>query len=234
MRVAAAKAIQLDPLLAEAHDALGMVYARDGQWEQSEKSLRRAIQLDPGRSMSYSRLALYLLLPLGRIGEAVHWLHIAEKADRLSAEIQFDLGYILISADRYEEASGHCQKLPADYPDKRQCLGRARFGQGKTDEAIQLLATDRLIDRGFLGYVYGRAGRREEAKALAAAVSQEPLPQAVVFAGLGDKDRTLVALERTASLGPFRLGGVLTYPELTLVRGDPRVKTLRKKVGLPE
>ena len=94
MRVADAKAIQLDPLLAEAHDALGMVYARDGQWEQSEKSLRRAIQLAPGRSMSYSRLALYLLLPLGRIGEAVHWLHIAEKADRLSAEIQFDLGYI--------------------------------------------------------------------------------------------------------------------------------------------
>src|SRR5262249_23657284 len=41
MRVAAEKAIQIDPLLAEAHDALGMVYARDGQWAQSEKSFRR-------------------------------------------------------------------------------------------------------------------------------------------------------------------------------------------------
>jgi adenylate cyclase len=30
MRAAAEKAIQLDPLLAEAHDALGLVYARDG------------------------------------------------------------------------------------------------------------------------------------------------------------------------------------------------------------
>ena len=50
MRAAAEKAIQLDPLLAEAHDALGMVYARDGQWEQSEKSFRRAIELDPSRS----------------------------------------------------------------------------------------------------------------------------------------------------------------------------------------
>src|SRR5437879_10988583 len=38
MRAAAEKAIQLDPLLAEAHDALGVAYARDGQWEQSEKS----------------------------------------------------------------------------------------------------------------------------------------------------------------------------------------------------
>ena len=48
MRAAAEKAIQLDPLLAEAHDALGMAYARDAQWEQSEKSFRRAIELDAG------------------------------------------------------------------------------------------------------------------------------------------------------------------------------------------
>jgi TolB-like protein len=39
MRSAAEKAIQLDPLLAEAHDAIGVVYARDGHWEQSEKEL---------------------------------------------------------------------------------------------------------------------------------------------------------------------------------------------------
>ena len=44
---AAEKAIQLDPLLAEAHDALGMMRARDAQWEQSEKSFRRAIELAP-------------------------------------------------------------------------------------------------------------------------------------------------------------------------------------------
>ena len=50
MRAAAEKAIQLDPLLAEAHDALGMEYMRDGQWAQSESSFRRAIELDPSNS----------------------------------------------------------------------------------------------------------------------------------------------------------------------------------------
>jgi serine/threonine-protein kinase len=64
MRAAAERAIQLDPLLAEAHDALGMGYARDGQWEQSEKSFRRAIEIDPGRSQSYRHFATFLLLPL--------------------------------------------------------------------------------------------------------------------------------------------------------------------------
>ena len=45
MRRAAEKAIALDPLLSEAHQALGMIYARHGQWAQSEKSFRRAIEL---------------------------------------------------------------------------------------------------------------------------------------------------------------------------------------------
>jgi hypothetical protein len=88
--------------------------------------------------------------------------------------------------------------------------------------------------QGYLGYAYGRAGRREEAEKLAIAFSTYPFQQALTFAGLGDKERTLQALERMTILGPVRLGRDLTYPEFALVRGDPRLKPLRKKVGLPE
>ena len=38
MRDAAERAIQLDPLLAEAHEALGMSAARDAHWVEAEKS----------------------------------------------------------------------------------------------------------------------------------------------------------------------------------------------------
>jgi hypothetical protein len=37
-----------------------------------------------------------------------------------------------------------------------------------------------------------------------------------------------------AVLGPVRTGRALSFPELDLIRGDPRVKAIRKKVGLPE
>jgi TolB-like protein len=131
MRAAAEKAIQLDPLLAEAHEALGTGYARDGQWEQSEKSFRRAIELDPGRSKTYCSFARNLLLVLGRIEEAVQQLRVAEKADPLSWAVHFDLAYALTSAGRYDEAADHCPKVTEDsYGHKGICLGRARLGQG--------------------------------------------------------------------------------------------------------
>ena len=105
MRVAVEKALQLDPLLAEAHDAQGMVYARDAQWEQSEKSFRRALELDPNRSLTRAHFAMHLLLPLGRTAEAVAHVRLAEKADPLSPHIQSVLAYVLFSAGRFDEAA---------------------------------------------------------------------------------------------------------------------------------
>ena len=61
-----------------------------------------------------------------------------------------------------------------------------------------------------------------------------PIEQAAIFVALGDRDRAFEALERAIPLGPVRVGRDLTYPELAPLRGDPRVKTLRKKLGLPE
>jgi serine/threonine-protein kinase len=239
MQAAAVKATQLDPLLAEGHEALGMAYSRDAQWDQAERSFRRAIELDPNRSMSHDHFAFFLLWPLGRIEEALQQLRVAKKSDPLSHEIERDLAYALIPVGRYNEAAELCERLPAGYPGKSLRLAEARLGQGRIGEAIQLLQANFNQGvpeeiRGYLGYAYALTGRHEEAEKIAAASSQGLFSQAVIFAGLGDKDRTLEALDRMAVLGPFRIGRALTLPEFAFLRGDPRVKVLRKKVGLPE
>jgi Tfp pilus assembly protein PilF len=235
MRAAAEKAIQLDPLLAEARDALGLVHARDGQWEQAEKSFRHAIRLDPNRSTTYCHFADYFLIVLGRVEEALRQLRVAEKADPLSPEVQRSLGLALIFNNRYDEAAGYSQKLPANHPNKILLLAHARLRQGRFDEAIQLLANEDPLGRGgLLGYAYARSGRRAEAEKLAATLTVSPFQQALIFAGLGDKERSLEALDRMTALGALRVGGILAFPELALLRGDPRLKALRKKVGLPE
>jgi TolB-like protein/Flp pilus assembly protein TadD len=241
MRTASKKAIQLDPLLAEAHDALALVYSRDGNWQESERSFRRALELDPGRSESHRHFVSYFLVPLGRTGEAVKEARLSKNADPLSPEANSVMAYAMIAVGRYDEAAGYCEQIPQGFPSKSVCLGRARIWQGKIDQAIQILATalDQGVPpgspvRGHLGYAYGRAGRREEAEEIATAASAYAPQQALTFAGLGDKDRTLEALDRMTVLGAVRIGRALTWPEFALLRGDPRVKALRKKVGLPE
>jgi tetratricopeptide (TPR) repeat protein len=228
MRAAAEKALQLDPLLAEAHGALAMVYARDAQWEQSGNSFRRAIDLDPSGSALRAQFVRNLLLPLGRIEEAIAQLRLAEKSDPLSPDIQRTFARVLFAAGRIDEAASRCTK---------PCV-EALILQGRAAEAVPILEARfhenlAAAGSGTLGRAYALAGRREDAEKIAT-IQWRPLPQAGIFMALGDKDRALAALERAIPLGPVRLGRALTYPEFAPLRGDPRVKALRKKVGLPD
>jgi len=232
LRAAVEQAIRLDPLLAEAHGALAMLYARDARWVEAEKSFRRAIEIDPNSAASQTSFA-YFLRCLGRVEEAVRQLRIVEKNDPLSPQLQFVLAWALIAVGRNEEAAGYCNKLPGDHPNRNMCLGRALLGQGRTEEAIRIfIKSGHRASRGYLGYAYARAGRREEAEKLAMDLSPEQ--RAVTFAGLGDKERAMEALDLMSVVGPVRMGSILGLPELALLRGDPRLQALRKKVGLPE
>ena len=238
MRAAAEKAIQLDPLLAEAHSALGAAYARNGQWDQAEVSLRRAIQINPNLPVAHDNLTWFYLYPLGRIEEAIREARTEVRLDPLSPMAHYLLAATLTSAGRYDEAASQCEKLPAAFVFTTECLGRARLGQGRTAEALGLLKT--ANDWGYLAYAYQKTGRREEfEKLLANAPLAYPKRQghsqyALVYAGRNDKDRTIEQLERMTGAGPVRIGFMLTEPEFAFIRTDPRVKALRKKVGLPD
>ena len=54
MRPAAIKALELDPLLAEAHAAMGITYAREREWENATKSFERAIELNPTLTQTHT------------------------------------------------------------------------------------------------------------------------------------------------------------------------------------
>jgi serine/threonine-protein kinase len=239
MREAAGKAVELDPLLAEAHEALGNMYARDAQWQMSEKSFRRALELDPNDSSLRREFVNNLLMPLGRIEESVAEMRLAERSDPLSADVQRLLAHILFIASRFDEAIRDCAK---------PCLD-ALLLTGRATEAIPILEQRLRGDfsaRGSalyvpplggeaaaLGVAYARTGRRDDAERIAR-IQRNPIAQAEIFVALGDEDRAFEALERAIPLGPVRIGRDLTYPGFAPLRGDPRLKALRKKIGLPE
>lgn len=233
MHTAAERALRLDPLLAEAHSAMGIAHARSARWEDAERSFRRALELEPRRSMSHFDYAIYVLSPLRRINEALHQLRLAEESDPLSNFVHFQFGYLLTSAGRYDEAIGHCRKMADDHPEKNRCLGRALLELGRIEEAIAYFSKgDPATYRANLAYAYARAGRREQADIIGA--NATPVQLALLYAGFGDKERTIQALQRLTEVGPVRTGWLLGTSEFSFVRGDPRIIELRRTVGLPD
>lgn len=240
MRAAAERAIQLDPLLPEAHGGLGAAYARMGRWELAERSFRRAIELDPTLSITRDGFARFVLWPLGRMDDATREALTGAENDPLSSRAQFELADVLLAAGQYDEAARYCEQLPREMVAAAECVGRARVAQGRTAEAIQVLVSSATNNWGYLAFAYAKAGRREDAETLAAAAPARypnrrgPFQYALAFAGLGDRDRTIEQLQQMADVGPVRMGFTLNSPEFAFLEGDPRVKALRKQVGLPE
>ena len=229
MRAAAEKVIGLDPLLAEAHQALGMVYARDGQWTQSEKSFRRAIELDPSDSLAYSDLTINLLLPLGRIEDGIREMRIAEKTDPLSPWVQNILGWALLSAGRYEEAAGHCRKAGTE---ATECLGGRDWPRAELTRQSRHSPRSRIPAISVTPTGAPAAARRP--RNWPPPLRQTRSHRRSFLPAWGTRHRTFEALDRVAELGAVRIGRALNSQEFALLRGDHRAKALRKRVGLPE
>ena len=84
-----------------------------------------------------------------------------------------------------------------------------------------------------LGRAYVMSGRRADAEKLATEWEDHPYRVAVIAAALGDTERAIEALERTAVSEPHRLGRLLIEPELAPIHRDRRIAAIRKKFGLP-
>src|SRR5262249_32342482 len=100
MRAAAERAVQLDPLLAEAQGAQAMAHAHDGRWDLAERSFRRAIQIDPSLSITRYAFARFLLCPLGRMDEALRQARAGAENDPLSPRARYELAGVLLAAGR--------------------------------------------------------------------------------------------------------------------------------------
>jgi tetratricopeptide (TPR) repeat protein len=246
MQQAATKALELDQLLAEGHAAMGFFHARQYDWENAQKSFRRAIELNPSLTQTYTNFWSTTLLPLERLDEAERLLQVAVRTDPLSSAVHDHLGFMKLVAGRAAEAVEHFTRARALDPKLAfldQHLGRALTFAGRLPEALSWWDTRmdssgkfRLKDvpggQTWMAQAYVMAGRRAEVERWAE-VHREPYRLAVIHAALGNKDRTFEELYRAAEIVPHRVVPLLSYPEMELLRGDPRLAALRKKLRLP-
>lgn len=240
MRTAAVTAVQLDPLLAEAHAAMGVVYSYERAWDNSEKSFRKAIDLNPTLTQVYTNYSALTLRPLRKFDAAEQLMRAAMRSDPLSLDVWREIGELQFTVGRYEDAVATLERLRAVDPEffaAKGFLARALAFGGRVKEAMSLIeegeqAGKPVLPPHYLAHVYVKAGRREEAEKLVP-VKGSPYSEMIVDAALGDIDRAFDALERAAVREPQRVALGLSYPEAAALRNDPRFAAFRKRFGLP-
>jgi len=173
----------------------------------------------------------------------------AVRLDPLTPSTSMWLGLTYYLQRRYDEAAREIRKLTqsqADFALGHAILGYVYEAQGELQAATGEYQRFRELDPGqpyslgYLGRAYGLTGEREKALAAlrgmdAAADSGtyvDPVARAMVFAGLGDKNRTLDALEDALAK---RSENVVHYREshmFDLVRAEPRFLAILQKMKL--
>jgi TolB-like protein/Flp pilus assembly protein TadD len=237
MKPACEKALALDPLLAEAYACMGLLNSRDNIWKQAELDFRKTFELNPSLARPHDDYAMTVLYPIGKLTEAEREVRMAIQLDPLSTKLIDSLNMILLSERKYDEVLENCRSIFAANPDDhlvQQIYARALMQKGRVAEAIPILEKIGKGSESFLGYAYAKQGRRADAEQIAAQHKDWPWTQALVSAGLGDNEGTLAGLQGMAAIKDPRFGMYPQYPELALVRGDPRLTAMRKALGLPE
>jgi TolB-like protein/predicted Ser/Thr protein kinase len=232
---AASKALALDPRSPEAHASMGLVHARDREWEKAEAAFRQSIAINTNLSRTHASFAFWTLYQQGKLTAALDELRLALQLDPLSLDLRRMMAYVQVSARQFDQAIENCRYvLQADpkFPLIQLVLARALLFTGKGGEALnrlEAMAPNRAPE---LGYAYASVGRRGEAEARLAAAAGVPSTEAVIFAGLKDADRTFAALERAAAIGDPKIGAELTYPELEFLRADLRFAPFARRIGV--
>ena len=244
----AAKALDLDSSLAEAHTSLAFVKFRfDWAWHKAEREFKRAIELDPRYVRAHHWYALFLAA-MCRQEEASEEIKEARKLDPLSPIVGVAEGRILHFARRFDEAVERFRKIveldPSFIP--AHCdLGAALEEKGMLDQALAEFETCVALSQGGPLYlaavaeVHGRMGNRDVAlKALSqlqASSHQYVSPHSIAFiySSLGELDQAFLWYERAFKDRDASLVWLRVAPESDGVRSDSRFADLVRRMNFP-
>jgi len=247
-KAAAAKAIELDETLAEAHGILGFVmYWYDRDWDSAEREIRRSIELDPNNSDSRIYYA-HLLSSTGRASQALSEARRSSELEPLNARNNALECQFLLAAGQFDEALTKAKKVIDLNPDHwlpHQQAAAAYIEKGMYAEAVAESGKSiernefATVPRAFLGYALAMAGRRAEAETVLNELLRmrkedyaSPYSIAMVYYGLGNHDEAITWLENAVEERDPRVVFLTMDPKWKNFRGDTRFEDLLHRIGL--
>lgn len=250
-RVEAERAIALDSRQAEALSARGCVETvYDWDWAAGRRSFESAIAADPENPSAHHWFAINHLVPQGNFGEAEKVLERAVDLDPLSPAITTSRGLLYYFARRFEDAEAEFHQILEVHPEfafARFFLGQAETELGRFDRAIREIERARGSAgaspemTAMLAYATGRAGDPCGAQDLLQELTDlterryvSPSLFGFVFLGIGDRESALDRFEEALEVRAADLAWLGVRPVLDELRGEPRFRAIREKVGAPE
>jgi len=242
-RETAARALALDPNLAEAHAQIGQIKREaDWDWTGANASLQHALELEPGNS-AVLNLAAGLAISLGRFGEALEFNRRAITLDPLNAAIRGSLAETCSVMGRQEEAEVHFKKaleLNPDLAPNHEGLGLVYLAQGRAQDALAEIEREqmgmwRLQGQAVANYALGR--NKESDTALSELItkyqSQSSFYIAEVYSFRKEPDQAFEWLDRAYVQHDTGVPETKSSTLLKNLRGDPRYIAFLKKLRLP-
>jgi tetratricopeptide (TPR) repeat protein len=244
---AVAKALKIDPDLAEAHATLGfinMFYNLDGK--AAEDEFRLALKNDPNYAIAHIWYAVDLAA-MGRDNEATAQATQALVADPLSLTINTDIGLVAYLAGRNHDAIKAIKKaleIDPNFARGHFRLGNAYLKQGLNQQALAeyqkavriARAGDAYFDQnyeGAVGQAYALLGDKKEAENVLQQLSNRSKTHyvpaysiALIYAGLGEKDLAFEWLQRAYEDHSTSMAYLKVDPALSGIRSDPRFASI--------
>jgi TolB-like protein/Tfp pilus assembly protein PilF len=248
---AALKARDLDPTLADAHAILGYFKKMDWDWAGAEKEYKRALKLDPNSQGANYHYCTYLV-NVGRADEALAYAKRTDELDPTSPNATDQTAWVYFHLHQYDTAIELYLKAIERNPNsfqRHRFLGEVyvanrmyREGIAELQKAVAL--NDHPEDLGgypTLAYAYAMAGNRYDAlkilneqKELAKHRYISPYHFAIIYTGLGDKDRAFECLENAFDDGVQEMPHLHSRPMWDSLRSDPRYTALLRRMNLAQ
>jgi TolB-like protein/Flp pilus assembly protein TadD len=247
-KVAAQRALELAPALAEAHAGLGWIrFWYDFDWQGAERMFRDALALNPNVVEAHFGLGL-LLLSLDRPDEGFSHVRRARELDPMSLILNTLEASFLLDRGQRDEAAARLNRVLEIEPDfwvAQLTQAGLYLADNKPDLALQAVRrADTLADgstqaAAVLGVMLVRAGRRDEALALLARLIElgrtryvPPTTVAAIHAALGNVAPALDALERAYAVRDTRLVYMKDDGRWSGLRQQPRFVALLRRLKL--
>jgi serine/threonine protein kinase/tetratricopeptide (TPR) repeat protein len=248
-KIEALKALEIDDTLADAHAALAFALLHyDFSLGQAELEGRRATELNP-RSATAAQAHACCLMALGRLEEGVAEILRAVSLDPLSLVLHWTASALIFQARQYDRAIAQARQglaldpaFPAlHWTSSFALLQKQMFEAALEEMEVAVEGAGRIpYYLGSLAFIYGIAGRREDARRILGELQElstrghvSPYWPALIHTGLDERDAAFEWLERSYEQHAPMMAYFKVLPWFDHLRSDPRYDLLLQRMSFP-